>query len=133
MGGADTWNEGLKEFDDRDKMLEALAKDRYGIAYAALAYRNAGVHPLALAERAPGPFVEPTRATVADRSYPLSRSAYIYFAPDTPTGDRVKPDPKIREFLRYVLSREGQADVAREGDHLPLTPALAREQLDKLR
>jgi phosphate transport system substrate-binding protein len=132
MGGADTWNEGLKEFDDRAKMLDALAKDRYGIAYAALAYRDSGVRPLALAENAPGPFVDPTRATVADRSYPLSRSAYIYFAPDTPTGDRAMPDPKIREFLRYILSREGQADVAREGDHLPLTPALLREQLRKL-
>jgi phosphate transport system substrate-binding protein len=132
MGGADTWNEALKEFDDRDRMLEALAKDRYGIAYAALAYRNSGVRALALADSAQGPFVAPARATVADRSYPLSRSAYIYFAPDTPTGERKKPDPKVREFLRYILSREGQADVAREGDHLPLTPALLEEQLRKL-
>jgi ABC-type phosphate transport system substrate-binding protein len=40
-------------------------------------------------------------------------------------------DPRIREFLRYVLSRQGQEDVVREGDHLPLTPALAQEQLKK--
>jgi len=132
MGGADTWNEALQEFDDRTKMLEALAKDRYGIAYAALAYRSPQVKALALAESASGRFVAPTRESVASRAYPLARSAYIYFAPDTPTGDRAKVDPKIREFLRYVLSREGQEDVLREGDFLPLTAQVAREQRRKL-
>jgi phosphate transport system substrate-binding protein len=77
--------------------------------------------------------VQPTRATVADRSYPLSRSAYIYVAPDMPTGDRARMDPKVREFLRYVLSRQGQEDVQREGDYLPLTAAKVREELEKLR
>jgi phosphate transport system substrate-binding protein len=132
MGGADTWNEHLQEFDDRARMLEVLAHDRYGIAYAAMAYRTAQVKPVALADKPEGPFVEPTRDHVADRSYPLSRSAYIYFAPDTPTGDRSAVDPKIREFLRYVLSRQGQMDVVREGDHLPLTADLVHEQLKKL-
>lgn len=132
MGGADTWNESLVEFDDRVAMLRALAGDRYGIAYAGLAYRTSAVKPLALAERAGASYVLPTRETVADRTYPLARSAYLYFAPDTPTGDRAPPDPKVREFLRYVLSRQGQEAVAREGDHLPLTPALLAAQLRKL-
>jgi len=132
MGGADTWNEALQEFDDRTRMLEALAKDRSGIAYAALAYRNPEVKALALADTASGPFVAPTRESVASRAYPLARSAYIYFAPDTPTGDRAKVDAKIREFLRYVLSREGQEDVLREGDFLPLSAQVAREQRRKL-
>jgi len=131
MGGADTWNEGLQEFEDRTLMLEALGKDRYGIAYAAMAYQTSQVKALALADAA-GVFVEPTRANVANRTYPLSRSAYIYFAPDTPTGDRAKIDPKLKEFLRYILSRQGQMDVAREGNYLPLTPELVREQLKKL-
>ena len=133
MGGADTRNEDLVEFEDRNAMLEALGRDRLGIAYAPLAYRNANVKVLALAEKPGAPFVEPTRASVASRAYPLSRSAYIYVAPDTPTGDRARMDPKVREFVRYVLSREGQAAVDGEGDHLPLTGDRLREQLDKLR
>ena len=47
-------------------------------------------------------------------------------------GEPVAPDPKVREFLRYMLSRQGQADVAEEGDYLPLTAAVAREQLKKV-
>ena len=53
-------------------------------------------------------------------------------SPDRPTGDPVKVDPKIREFLRYVLSRQGQADVEREGDYLALSAELVREQLKTL-
>jgi phosphate transport system substrate-binding protein len=132
MGGADTWNENLQEFDDRKLMLQALANDRYAIAYAPMTYRTEHVKPLDLATGPDGPFVEPSRANIGNRSYPLTRTAYIYFAPDRPTGDAAKVEPRIREFLRYVLSRQGQADVQREGDYLPLTETLVRDQLRKL-
>jgi phosphate transport system substrate-binding protein len=70
----------------------------------------------------------PSRESFQDRSYPLVRSIYIYLnlAPGTPL------DPKLKEFLRYALSREGQEIVARNGSYLPLTAALVREQLKKL-
>ena len=132
MGGADTWNESLQEFDDRALMMEALAGDRYAIAYAPMTYQTGQVKALELAGNPGGPFVAPSRISVGNRTYPLTRTAYIYFAPDRPTGDPAKVDPTIREFLRYVLSRQGQADVEREGDYLPLTAALLREQLDRL-
>jgi phosphate transport system substrate-binding protein len=132
MGGADTWNEHLQEFDDRKLMLQALANDRYAIAYAPMTYRTEHVKPLDLASGPDGPFVEPSRANIGNRSYPLTRTAYVYFAPDRPTGDPAKVEPRIREFLRYVLSRQGQADVQREGDYLPLTETLVRDQLRKL-
>ena len=41
-------------------------------------------------------------------------------------------DPKVKEFLRYVLSQEGQADIMRDGKYLPLTADVVREQLKKL-
>lgn len=134
MGGADTWNEELREFDDRKKMLEALSHDPYGIAYAAISYKTQHVKLLALAEAVGGPYVAATRETIANRTYPLSRFAYIYFAPDRPNGDPANPkvDPKVKEFLRYILSRQGQRDVIREGDYLPLTAAVVGEQLRKL-
>jgi phosphate transport system substrate-binding protein len=134
MGGADTWNESLQEFDDRGQMMEALSKDRYGIAYAAMVHKTAEVKTLALAEKPGEQYIEPTRKTVANRTYPLARFAYIYFAPDQPNGDPADPkvDPKVKEFLRYILSRQGQQDVVREGDYLPLTVTVVREQLRKL-
>jgi phosphate transport system substrate-binding protein len=38
-------------------------------------------------------------------------------------------DPKVREFLRYILSREGQNAVRLEGEYLPLTGSLAQSEL----
>lgn len=134
LGGADTVSESLREYEDRRRMMADLGKDRYGIGYTGMCYRTPQVKPVALAETEAGPFVEPTRANVADRIYPLTRTTYIYFTIDTRTGDAADPriDPKVREFLRYILSRQGQADVARDGGYLPLTADLARAQLKKL-
>ena len=132
MGGADSWNESLLEYDDRVKMMDALSNDPYGIAYTSLNYQTPQTKPLALAERDGGAFVELNRATATDRTYPLVRTAYIYFAPDHPDGSPATIDPKIREFLLYILSRQGQQDIVREGDYLPLTPALAAKQARKL-
>jgi len=42
-------------------------------------------------------------------------------------------DPNVKEFLLYVLSQEGQSEVMRDGKYLPLTAAVVREQLKKLR
>jgi phosphate transport system substrate-binding protein len=86
------------------------------------------VKPIAIAAREGGPFVPLTPETVADRTYPLIRDAYVYLnrAPGRPM------DPKVKEFLRFVLSREGQQIIADTDMYYPLTAAALREQLKKL-
>jgi phosphate transport system substrate-binding protein len=41
-------------------------------------------------------------------------------------------DPKIREFTRFVLSRQGQELLERDGKYLPLDAATVQEGLKKL-
>ena len=41
-------------------------------------------------------------------------------------------DPRLREFLRYVLSREGQEAIAAHGAYLPLPASMVAEQLKRL-
>ena len=124
----------LREFADRRALMAALSQDPAGIATTGLCYLTPQTKALPVAAEAGGPFVSATAATVAARTYPLARPVYLYYAPDTPGGERAAPpvDPKVREFLRYVLSRQGQADVASAGDYLPLTAAVVGEQLKKL-
>jgi len=130
LGGSDTAAEALMEYDTPQKLMQALSGDRYGIAYTGLGFRTPATKPVALAESEGQPYVLPTRASVASRTYPLARTVYIYFAPDTPAGQpKAAVDPKIREFLRYILSRQGQADVVREGAYLPLTAAAVTRNL----
>lgn len=134
------WRPTLREFHDRQRqtggavaggqrLLDALARDPDGIGYSGLLYHNAHVRPLALASRAGGPYVLPTRANVMDHRYPLTRLVAIYF--NKPPG---KPlTPRLREFLRFVLSRRGQQDVLRYGHgYLPMLAPFAARQRRKL-
>lgn len=134
LGGGAIWNEDLREYADRQQMMADLSRDPYGIAYAALGYQTAAVKPLALAETSAGPFVELTKETVTARSYPLSRPVYIVYTIDNEKSEIADPrvDPKVKEFLRYILSKQGQQDVVGEGMYLPLMPATVIEQLRKL-
>ncbi|KAJ8136466.1 hypothetical protein OY671_010321, partial [Metschnikowia pulcherrima] len=82
FGGARIWNENFREYADRKQSVADLAQDPAGIAYVPLAYRTAGVKPVALAETAAGPFVDSTRESVADRSYPSHRPVYLFYTID---------------------------------------------------
>jgi phosphate transport system substrate-binding protein len=138
--GSDKWTGDLREYTNAhrpdgklihtagDLMLDDLAKDPDGIAFTGMQFANPGVKYLAIAENNGGPYIEPTLLTTANRTYPMVRSIYIML--NRKPGEPV--DPKLHEFLRYVLSRQGQEDVLKEGDFLPLTPTLLQEELRKL-
>ena len=83
---------------------------------------------LALARTTAGPYVDYSLDTVQNRSYPLwgDQSLWVSVKPGT------RMDAKTREFIRFVLSREAQELVQRDGKYLPLTAEAAREELRKL-
>jgi phosphate transport system substrate-binding protein len=66
--------------------------------------------------------------TVRARTYPLYDEIFMY----VDQAQNKSIDPKVKEFLRFVVSREGQEAVMRDGKYLPLTAEVAREQLKKL-
>jgi phosphate transport system substrate-binding protein len=136
---AGTWNADLKDFDNGHDahgevinagiyILQALAKDPDGIAFANLQYANPEVKPIGLAENAGDPFVLATAETIWDRTYPIHRFTTLYI--NRKPGTAV--DPKIKEFIRYVLSREGMQAVADDGSYTPINEQVARQQRHKL-
>lgn len=118
---------GAGRNDAGRRILAALAADRYGIAVASLSPDSPGARPLALAGSAGEAPLMPSRDALVARRYPLYRSvvALVNRAPGQPI------DPKVAEFLRYVLSREGQA-AAEGGGYLPLAAPDAARQLERL-
>jgi phosphate transport system substrate-binding protein len=110
------------------RIVQDVAKDSNAIGYAGFHNRQPGTHPILIADTAAGPFYEGTFDEVRSAVYPLTRFVYIYIdrPPDTPLA------PPIREFLRYVLSLEGQRDVEREGIFMPLPRLIAAQQRTKL-
>jgi phosphate transport system substrate-binding protein len=99
-----------------------------GMTYALLANLTPNVKVVPLAEKEGEPFVAPTVENVYSHKYPLSR--YVYIFVNRPPGTKL--EPKVKEFLKAVLSREGQDVVAKERVYIPLTPQVVREELAKL-
>ena len=97
-------------------MAKHAAEDRYAIGYTGVAYVDAPVKMLALGESESGPFLAPSYENVARATYPLSR--LIFFNVNKAPGKAL--DPALTEFLRFVLSREGQQIVREQGLYLPL-------------
>jgi phosphate transport system substrate-binding protein len=139
LKGSHRWNCALKEhahiyrpdgtiYDHGQQILDALARDRNGIAVSNLRYANPNVKAIALAWQAGGPYYEASIENLIERKYPLTRiiPAVLDRRPGMPI------DPKVKEFLRYILSREGQEAVLRDGRYLPITKEAATEQLKKL-
>lgn len=107
---------------------EDMATHPGGLTYALLANVTPNVKVVPLSVNDGGPYVMPTLENVYSHTYPLSRYVYIYI--NRPPG---KPIPaKTKEFLKLVLSRQGQDVVAQEGVYIPLTPQVAEQELKKL-
>jgi phosphate transport system substrate-binding protein len=135
------WNEKLIEYDNLvlpdnslklagQLMLEDLAKDPYGIAYVAggAAWVTPAIKTVALSVKTGGPAYELTMDNVRERTYPMYADVFFWINRD-PKGP---VDPKVREFIRFVLSRDGQELVQKDGKYLPLTAAVVREGRKKL-
>jgi phosphate transport system substrate-binding protein len=124
------------------RMYERVSQDKYAIGWGALMHiQGTCVNPdgtkcpgypnlkvLAVSATAGGPAIEMTKDNVANRSYPLTRDAYIYV--DKAPGRAM--DPRVREFLRFVLSREGQEIIQKNGPYTAIPAHYVREQLKKL-
>ena len=93
----------------------AQRRKRFGIGYTGLAYIDRGVKVLPLVDDF-GEIIAATYENVAKATYPLSR--LIYFNTNRPPAGG--GDPVLDEFLRFVLSREGQQVVRDQGIYLPL-------------
>jgi phosphate transport system substrate-binding protein len=107
---------------------EDMGQHPGGLTYALLANVTPNVKVLPLADNPREPFADPSVENVYSHRYPLSR--YVYIFVNRPPG---KPlEPKVKEFLKAVLSRDGQDIVAKEGVYIPLTPQVVREELAKL-
>lgn len=107
-------------------LMATLAQDPYGIGFGNFSYQTAGVKALALSDRH-GVLGQPALGDVASGRYPLERYLYIYV--NRPPGQPL--DPLVKEFLTFVLSKNGQELVAKD-HYLPLTAGMVAEERAKL-
>jgi phosphate transport system substrate-binding protein len=92
-----------------------------GLRYdSGIGYKTAGVRAVPLSEKTGGKAYDANNENCYSGDYPLSRFLYIYF--NRPT--KKATDAKVREFFRYIHSKEGQEIVIKDG-YIPLTKTVA--------
>jgi phosphate transport system substrate-binding protein len=121
------FKDDVKEQPGSASVVQSVTVDRFAIGYSGIGYATAGVRAVPLAEKADAKSFEATPANAYSGDYPLSRFLLLYVnkAPNKPF------DPLTAEFLKLVLSREGQEIVVKDG-YFPITSEIAKEETAKL-
>jgi phosphate transport system substrate-binding protein len=118
------YKDTVKEQPGSASVVQGVTSDQYGIGYSGIGYKTSGVKSLALAKKDGDPYVETDPADVYAGKYPLARYLYVYVnkAPNKPL------DPLVNQFVLYVLSREGQEVVVKDG-YMPLLSKMVDQEM----
>jgi phosphate transport system substrate-binding protein len=121
------YKDTVKEQPGSASVVQGVTEDKFAIGYSGIGYKTSGVRTVPVAAKA-GQCIDDSPENVISGKYPLSRFLYVYVnkAPNKPL------DPLVREYLKYVLSQQGQTTVVKDG-FIPLPGKIVDEELAKLR
>jgi phosphate transport system substrate-binding protein len=118
------YKDKVKEQPGSSSVVMGITEDRGGIGYSGIGVMTSGVKVVLLSKAKGEPAFAPDYESVLSGKYPLGRMLYVYIVkkPGEPL------EPLVREFLKLVLSKEGQEIAVKDG-YLPLPASLAEKQL----
>ena len=101
----------VKEQPGSAAVINGVASDKGGVGYSGIGYKTADVRALPLVKDGDSDLAEPTFINAINGSYPLGRALYIYVnkKPNEPL------QPLTAEFIKFVLSKQGQEVVVADG------------------
>lgn len=108
-------------------VVQSVTTSINGIGYSGIGYKTSGVKALPLTKKEGRPYIQPTKETASNGQYPLSRFLYIYVnkKPNKPL------QPLEKEFIKMVLSRQGQKVVLKDG-YIPLPAKVVEKVLMRI-
>jgi phosphate transport system substrate-binding protein len=117
----------VKEQPGSASVVQGVTVDRFATGYSGIGYATAGVRAVPLAEKEGSKCYEADPDNAYAGTYPLSRFLYVYVnkAPGKPL------DPLTREFVKLMVSKEGQEVVIKDG-YFPIPATIAKEELSKV-
>ncbi len=121
------YKDSVKEQPGSSAVVQGVATDKAAIGYSGIGYKTADVRAVPLAKKAGGECMEATADEAYAGKYPLARFLYIY----TNKDPNQPLDPVRTEFVKYVLSKQGQQVVIKDG-YFPITAAVAEKDAKAL-
>ncbi len=118
---------GINEQPGSASVVQGVSESRNAIGYSGIGYNTSGVRAVPLAREEGGEFAEANSQNASDGSYPLARFLYVYVNkhPNRPL------DPMQAEFLKMVMSKQGQEVVVRDG-YIPLPASVSKRVMEEL-
>jgi phosphate transport system substrate-binding protein len=117
----------VKEQPGSASVVQGVSEDKFAIGYSGIGYVTSGVRAVPLAEKDGGSAVAPDYEHVVEGTYPLGRYLNLYV--NKVPGQALPP--LVREFCRFIFSKEGQEIVIKDG-YLPLDAKTAEKELKLL-
>jgi phosphate transport system substrate-binding protein len=121
------YKDTVKEQPGSSAVVQGVNSDNFGIGYSGIGYLTSGVKALSISKEASGQPYAPNYENALSGNYPLSRYLYIFVNKDPKSG----LTPVVKEFLKFVLSKEGQEVVVKDG-YLPLNSQMSADETKKL-
>ncbi len=118
------YKDAVKEQPGSSTVVQGVASDLAGIGYSGIGYKTADVRAVPLATKAGEKCYEANADNAYAGDYPISRFLYVYVNknPSQPL------DPVRREFVRFMLSKQGQEATIKDG-YFPVAGRTAKEDL----
>ena len=116
----------VKEQPGSSAVVQGVGADPYAIGYSGIGYKTSGVRALPIAGD-DGQFHEANYDNALSGDYPLARFLMVYV--NKKPGQAL--DKLTLEFLKFVLSKEGQAIVEKDG-YYPMPAEVAAEVVESL-
>lgn len=108
------------------EVVKAVGADKFAIGYSGIGYITPEVRAAKVAKDIVSPKIEANQQNALSGSYPLSRFLYLVVNVDPTKGGELN----TVEFMRFILSAEGQDLVAKDG-YFPLDQRILNEELAK--
>jgi len=105
------YKDTVKEQPGSSAVVQSVASDKSGIGYSGVGYKTADVRTVPLAAKEGDTCYDANSDNAYAGTYPITRFLYVYVNknPNQPL------DPVRAEFAKYVMSKQGQLGVIKDG------------------
>ncbi len=117
----------VKLLPGSEAVVDSVAGDKFAIGYSGIGYKTDGVRTVPLASYYGAACHDASAEATLSGKYPIARYLYVYInkKPNQPL------DPLRAEFIKYILSKDGQSQTEKGGFY-PITNDIRESELKKL-
>lgn len=118
---------GVKQQPGSEAVVQNVANDKFAIGYSSIGYKTDGIRAVPLAITFGRDCYDTSAEATYSGKYPIARYLFIYF--NKKPNEQI--DPLHNEFIKYILSREGQSETEK-GGYYPINSEIREKELRRL-